>query len=289
MPELPEVETIMRGIEPHLVGNRITKVTVREPNLSYGRVPENLPEQITNETVSSISRRGKYILIKVGLGHLLLHFGMSGSLQLSKLNEPPNSYDCVEFQIEQELILRYRNPRKVGCVLYAEGNPHTHKLLVNLGREPLRKDFTGRCLYEESQTRRTIAVKNFIMDKKVVAGMGNIYASEVLFDAKIHPKTTAKQISEDRYESLAKSIKNIFQAAIEDGGTTLERFSNPFKGPTGDIGNYQNKLKVYGRAEQACSRCETEISDNKKRPSDNKKRPSYYCKNCQKKEDSSFL
>lgn len=276
MPELPEVETIVRGIAPIITGKRITNVIVRESRLRY-EVPENLPELITNETISSISRRGKYMLIKVGHGHLLLHFGMSGSLQLSKLNVKQEKHDHVEFQIEQDWILRFRDPRKFGSVLHVKGHPYAHKLLTNLGREPLLNYFTGSDLYKASRRKKSIEVKNFLMDEKVVAGIGNIYASEILYDAGIHPEKQANHISEDEYESLAKSIKKILQAAIENGGTTLEDFPTPFMDPTGATGNYQRKLKVYGRAGWPCFHCGTEISKIEQRSVN-----TYFCNNCQK-------
>lgn len=278
MPELPEVETIVRGIEPHLVGKMISNVIVREPQLRPGsEVPKNLPELITNETVSSISRRAKYILIKVGSGHLLLHFGMSGSLQLCKLNVEHEKHDHVEFQIEQDWIIRFRDPRKFGCVLYVKGHPYSHRLLTDLGKEPLRNYFTGSDLYKASRSKKSVAVKNFIMDEKVVAGIGNIYVSEALYDAGIHPEKQANHISESQYDTLAKSIKKILEEAIEDGGTTLEFFPTPFIGPTGDKGNYQHKLKVYEKAGWPCSRCETKISHV-----DMRNRSTYFCQKCQK-------
>ena len=275
MPELPEVEVTMREIRSELIGKRITKVVVNESDLR-NEVPGDLPEKITNKKISSIYRRAKYILIDFGNVHLLFHLGESGSLRLFKLNEPLGTHVHVEFHIEGDRILVLRAPLRKSCyVKYVVGDPYDHPPLAVHGPEPLSDGFTGRYLHEVSQTRNTILVKNFIMEPKVVAGMGNMYASEVLYDAKIHPETEANGISEKRYKSLANSIKKILHAAIENGGTTLEDFPNPFMGPTGATGNYQRK--VYGRAGLPCFHCETEISR-----SDMRSRQTYYCKKCQK-------
>ena len=271
MPELPEVETTMRGIEPYLMGNRITKVVVREARLRW-RVPNDLPEQITNKTVLSIRRRAKYILVEIGRGHLLLHLGMSGSLRLSKLHEPPGPHDHVEFQIAQDWKLRLRDPRRFGCVLYVEGNPYAHPLLSNLGPEPIGDDFTGSYLHEISRKRK-VAIKNFIMNGQVVVGVGNIYASEALHDAKIHPLRSAGRISKPRYELLAASIQKTLDAAISAGGTTLQDFVSG----TGTPGYFRHKLQVYEREGKPCFRCGSEILRIVIG-----QRSCYYCKQCQK-------
>ena len=172
-----------------------------------------------------------------------------------------------------------RAPLRKSCYVgYVEGDPYDHPPLAVHGPEPLSDGFTGRYLHEVSQTRNTIWVKNFIMEPKVVAGMGNMYASEVLYDAKIHPETVANGISEKRYKSLANSIKKILHAAIEDGGTTLEGFPNPFIDSTGAKGNYQHELKVYGREGKKCKRCKIKNISRK----DMRSGSTYYCEKCQK-------
>ena len=285
MPELPEVETIVRRIAPHLKGKRITKVVVREPMLRR-KVPKRLAEQITNEKISSISRRGKYILIEVGNGYLLFHFGMSGSLRLFELNTKSESNGHIEFQIEPNWILRFRGfkdqyqRRSGGFLQYSEGSPFSLGNLAKLGPEPLSNDFTGGYLHKVFRNQY-LQVKNFIMDQEIVAGIGNIYASEILFDARIHPTTRVSEFSKLRCEILAASIQKILNAAISAGGTTLEDFA--FVDPiTGRPGSYREELQVYGRNGQSCFRCKNSRIERIYIEFYGKKRVSFYCRQCQK-------
>lgn len=270
MPELPEVETTIRGIEPYVLHKKITRVVVREPRLRWP-VPEGLERLVSGCSVERIFRRAKYILMSGGSGHLLLHLGMSGSLRLSPMDNPPELHDHVEFQIENEWKLRLRDPRRFGCVLYLEGNPHEHPLLANLGPEPISDEFDGNYLYAMSR-KRSVAIKNFLMNSKVVVGVGNIYASEALYGAGIHPLRQAGRISIKRYELLADNVKTTLNMAIEAGGTTLQDFVSGLGKP----GYFRHELQVYDRENQPCFQCGLDISRIIIG-----QRSSYYCKNCQ--------
>ena len=270
MPELPEVEVTMQELRSRLMGKRITKFTDWKSSPQI-QVPNDLSKNIRNKKISSICRRNRYILVGIGIGYLLLHLGVNGNLRLSRLDKPFNSHDRVEFQIENDLSLRLRARRPLRIVVcYVEGDPYSQPPFASYGPEPFDYGFTGSYLYQVSRNRKS-KVKNFIKNKEVVVGIGNIYASEILYDAGIHPEKQANHISEDEYESLAKSIKKILQAAIEDGGTTLE--DRAWVSPAGTDGNYQRK--VYGRAGQSCFCCGEEILKSEKSPR------YYYCEQCQ--------
>ena len=268
---MPEVETTVRGISPLMKGNTVTRLTVRESRFRWP-VSDTLGSQIVGKRIDCIQRRAKYILIKVGGGHVLIHLGMSGSIRGSTIKEPPRPYDHVEFEINGDQLLRLRDPRRRGCVLWIDGDPDDFHLLANLGPEPLSKEFNGEYLYAVSQKRRT-AVKNMIMDSKVVAGLGNIYASEVLFRAGIHPTRSVNRISVDRYRRLVKCIQKTMWAAIDAGGVTLR----DFKSVTGQPGNFNQRLKVYQREGYPCKRCGTSINCTKVI----RQRSTYYCEKCQ--------
>ena len=270
MPELPEVETTIRGIEPYVVQKKITRVVVREPRLRWP-VPDGLEGLVSGHLVERVFRRAKYILMSVGRGHLLLHLGMSGSLRLSPMDNPPGPHDHIELQIENEWKLRLRDPRRFGCVLYLEGNPHEHPLLASLGPEPISDEFDGDYLHAISR-KRSVAVKNFLMNSKVVVGVGNIYASEALYGAGIHPLRQAGRISRKRYDLLADNVKKTLNMAIEAGGTTLQDFVSALGTP----GYFRHELQVYDRENQPCFQCGLDISRIVIG-----QRSSYYCKNCQ--------
>ncbi|MDE0310561.1 MAG: bifunctional DNA-formamidopyrimidine glycosylase/DNA-(apurinic or apyrimidinic site) lyase [Acidiferrobacterales bacterium] len=271
MPELPEVETTVRGISPLLVGRRITNLVVRESRLRWP-IPETLADHIINRQVTSVSRRAKYILIGVESGHILIHLGMSGSLRFAASGEHYKFHDHVDLEIDNERALRFHDPRRFGCVLWIEGNPAQFKLLRNLGPEPLADGFNADYLYAVSRARRT-AVKNLIMDSRVVVGVGNIYASEALFRAGIRPGTRASRISRPKYHRLVKAIEDTLSDAITAGGTTLRDFVNGYGAP----GYFRQELAVYERAGKACKSCQTPISRKTIG-----QRSTYYCRTCQK-------
>jgi formamidopyrimidine-DNA glycosylase len=270
MPELPEVETTLKGIEPFIKHQKIRSVTVRHPTLRWP-IPTNLEQSIKNQTVSHLSRRGKYLLLHMAKGTLILHLGMSGSLRILAEAQPPKKHDHIDIKFSNGHILRLTDPRRFGAVLWTEDPLDEHVLLKNLGPEPLTSNFTGKYLKKLAEGRK-IAVKSFIMDNKIVVGVGNIYATEALFAAKIHPETPAKIISEQAYGILVREIKKVLKAAIKQGGTTLKDFSDS----QGKPGYFYLQLKAYGRAKQPCFICKSPLNEIRLG-----QRSSVYCSKCQ--------
>lgn len=248
MPELPEVETTRRGIAPHLVGQRVSQVLVRERRLRWP-IPEDLDVRLSGQRIQSVERRAKYLLVQAEVGCLIAHLGMSGSLRLVDAATPAGLHEHVDIVLESGQALRYHDPRRFGAMLWSLA-PLEHELLSRLGPEPLTDGFDGERLYQLSRGRR-MAVKPFIMDNAVVVGVGNIYASEALFAAGIDPRREAGSISRARYRVLASEIKRILAYAIERGGTTLR----DFVGGDGKPGYFQQELFVYGRSGEACHQC----------------------------------
>ena len=248
MPELPEVETTRRGVEPYSRGRRVARVEVREPRLRWP-VPDDLPERLQGQRIDSVERRAKYLLFTTEAGKLMVHLGMSGSLRVVDENEPPSYHDHLDIVFDDGRALRYNDPRRFGCCLWLEPGEN-HKLLANLGPEPLGEDFSGELLYRLSRGRKG-AVKQLIMDGKIVVGVGNIYANEALFRAGIRPDRSAGRISRARYERLATEVKQVLTSAIEQGGTTLR----DFVGGDGKPGYFAQQLDVYGRENKPCRRC----------------------------------
>lgn len=221
MPELPEVETTRRGIAPHLEGQRVSRVIVRDGRLRWP-IPEDLDIRLSGQRIVQVSRRAKYLLIQAEVGTLISHLGMSGNLRLVEAGLPALKHEHVDIELESGLALRYTDPRRFGAMLWSH-DPHNHELLIRLGPEPLTDLFDGERLYQRSRGK-SIAVKPFIMDNAVVVGVGNIYATEALFAAGIDPRREAGGISRARYLKLAIEIKRILAYAIERGGTTLRDF-----------------------------------------------------------------
>jgi formamidopyrimidine-DNA glycosylase len=253
MPELPEVETTRRGIAPALVGRRVAAVRVRQPRLRWP-VPEELARALPGRTIERVDRRGKYLLLRAGDAALLLHLGMSGNLRLVPPHTPPGRHDHLDILIQDGDCLRLQDPRRFGAALWLPGDPMTHPLLAPLGPEPLAADFNGDYLYRRSRGKR-LAVKSFVMDSRTVVGVGNIYASEALYRAGIHPARAAGRIGRSRYERLAEAVRDVLQAAIAQGGTTLR----DFRDSRGRPGYFAQALSVYGRAGQPCPGCGTPI------------------------------
>ncbi|MDX2345791.1 MAG: bifunctional DNA-formamidopyrimidine glycosylase/DNA-(apurinic or apyrimidinic site) lyase [Legionella sp.] len=270
MPELPEVETSRRGISPHLLNKQVTSVLLRHHQLRWP-IPSNLAEFIEGKTLLSIDRRAKYLLFNFANGTLLIHLGMSGSLRICPINTPAQKHDHADI-IFSECILRYTDPRRFGAILWLGLTPETSSLLNHLGPEPLSEEFNAEYLYKLSATRK-VAVKQFIMDQHVVTGVGNIYATEALFEAGIHPKRSAGNISQKRYSLLVDIIKQILQKAIQQGGTTLK----DFVGSDGKPGYFQQTLQVYGKAGENCPACKTPLKAIKLSA-----RNSVFCPNCQR-------
>ena len=253
MPELPEVETTLRGIRPHLEGQRIERLAVREPRLRLP-VPADLPERVAGRAVTDLARRGKYLLIGTECGTLILHLGMSGSLRVVPAGTTPGKHDHLDLVLTSARALRLRDPRRFGLLAWSPDPPEraaaSHPLLRDLGPEPLGPGFGGDYLYGLSRGRR-VSVKPFLMDAGVVVGVGNIYASESLFRAGIHPARPAGRIGLERYRRLAQDVRAVLAAAIAQGGTSLRDFVQEDGAP----GYFAQELKVYGRAGEPCPGC----------------------------------
>jgi len=271
MPELPEVETICRGIRPHLLDQRIDQFILRQAKLRWP-IPPKLRKLLPDLTISSVERRGKYILIHCQKGYLLLHMGMSGSLRILPGNQPPGKHDHWDLRLENGHCLRYHDPRRFGATLWTSDIPANHKLLARLGPEPLSDAFNTDDLWQQSRQRK-VSIKAFIMNSQIVVGVGNIYASESLFMAGIHPSRAAGKISKPRLQKLTDAIKVVLQKAIEQGGTTLKDFQQQ----DGKPGYFAQQLLVYGRDSQPCFNCQTPI-----RKKVIGQRASFYCPVCQK-------
>jgi formamidopyrimidine-DNA glycosylase len=269
MPELPEVETTRRGIEPYLEGRELAAVTVRNARLRWP-VPGAV-QRACGQKVLAVRRRAKYIIIEMASGALLLHLGMSGSIRVLLEDEPPGKHDHFDIVTDRG-ILRYCDPRRFGSLTWCEAPPESHSLLAHLGPEPLSSEFDGAHLHRQSRGRKT-AVKNFIMDARIVVGVGNIYASESLFMAGIHPSRAAGRISPARYASLADAIRDVLGRAIRRGGTTLRDFS----GTGGTPGYFAQELLVYDRENHPCFQCRKPI-----RRRVIGQRSSFYCSTCQR-------
>ena len=249
MPELPEVETTRRGIEPWLTGAVIRAVTVRDPRLRWP-VPADLDVRLRDRTVTAVDRRAKYLLLRVDGDTLLIHLGMSGSLSIVAPETPPGPHAHVDVAVGGARVLRYTDPRRFGSMHLADGDGSSHPLLRGLGPEPFGDAFTGDWLYRRSRGRRQ-AVKAFVMDAATVVGVGNIYAAEALYQAGIHPARAAGRVGRGRYRSLAAAVRQVLNDAIEAGGTTLR----DFVGGGGKPGYFRQSLQVYGRAGEPCPGC----------------------------------
>ena len=249
MPELPEVETTRRELAPRLIGQRISRVLIREPRLRWP-IPPELAERLEGHRITGLGRRAKYLLASTRDGTALIHLGMAGSLRIVAAGKPPGRHDHVDWRLEGGQCLRYRDPRRFGAMLWWEGPPAGHPLLSRLGPEPFSDAFHGGWLYERSRGRRA-AVKSFLMDGRIVAGMGNIYANEALFEAAIHPQQPAGRISRARYGRLAAVIRGILARSIGAGGTSFRDYVRT----DGEPGSYQARLMAYDRAGEPCLRC----------------------------------
>ena len=270
MPELPEVETTRRGLAPHCEGRRVRSVCVRDHRLRWP-VPPELPALLEGRTIHSLTRRAKYLRFAFDHGTLLVHLGMSGSLRVLPAPLAPARHDHIDLELDGGVVLRYNDPRRFGSFQWfdAPGEPPP---LAQLGPEPLADDFCGAHLHRLSRGRR-IAVKPFIMDAAVVVGVGNIYATEALFLARIRPDRAAGRIALGRYAALAATIRDVLGRAIAQGGTTLR----DFVGGDGKPGYFAQRLHAYGRAGAPCTRC-----GNPLRSAVIGQRASVYCVACQR-------
>ena len=269
MPELPEVETARRGLAPHLLGKRVTGVLVRQPKLRWP-VPDCLGQRLTGSLVKSIERRGKYLLLGTARGRLMLHLGMSGSLRILPAAKAALPHDHVILAFGSQ-SLRFNDPRRFGSVHWLEGQA-SHRLLDGLGPEPLGEGFNGSYLHARSRGR-AVAIKQFIMNARLVVGVGNIYASEALFLAGIRPTRPAGSLSKARCQKLAEAITQVLQQAIAAGGTTLRDFVREDGAP----GYFAQSLAVYGRAGQPCLSCRRPLAEIRQSA-----RSTVFCRHCQR-------
>ena len=271
VPELPEVETTRRGLEPLLVGQRIRAVVVRNRALRQP-VPRRLQQLAAGATIRGLARRGKYLLVDCGAGTLILHLGMSGRLWVVKDGAAPAAHDHFDLVLGNGTVVRLRDPRRFGLVLWQAGDPLAHALLANIGPEPLSAGFGGNTLFAATRGRSS-AIKNVLMDSRVVAGVGNIYANEALYRAGISPRTAAQRLSRGRCQVLAAKIRETLELAISAGGSSLRDYLRS----DGMAGNYQSQFTVYDRAGEPCHRCATSIREIRQG-----QRSTFYCPKCQK-------
>jgi formamidopyrimidine-DNA glycosylase len=270
MPELPEVETSRRGIEPFLVGEQIHDVIIRQRSLRWP-ISKDIDTHLPGATVTSVRRRAKYLLINTTDGTAILHLGMSGSVMIVDTDTPAAVHDHVDIVLASGRSLRFRDPRRFGSLHWSQ-EASQHWLLSKLGPEPLSEEFSAIYLWDRSRSRK-VTVKQFIMNANIVVGVGNIYASESLFLAGIHPRRAAGRVALHRYELLVATIKDVLEKAIRAGGTTLR----DFYGGDGEAGYFQQQLEVYGRDGKPCSRCGRPVSSVVIG-----QRSTFYCKNCQR-------
>jgi formamidopyrimidine-DNA glycosylase len=272
VPELPEVETVRRGLAPHVVGRRITRVVVREPRLRW-RIDRRLPEQLAGRRVEEAGRRGKYLLLRLDSGdRLIVHLGMSGRFNVVTPEQALKKHDHVDLELDSGRLLRFNDARRFGAILLWRHDAPTHKLLAGMGPEPLEAGFDGAHLFRLSRGR-SAPVKSFVMDGRVVVGAGNIYASEALFRAGIRPTRAAGRLTRAHCDLLAQSIRAVLQEAVEQGGTTLRDFISA----DGFPGYFQTRLFVYDREGEPCLRCRAPV-----RRLVIGQRSSFYCPRCQK-------
>lgn len=269
MPELPEVEVTRRGIAAHLTGARLDRAVLRAPTLRYP-IPPDLARRLAGRPLAAAKRRGKYLLLDFGSGHLLVHLGMSGSLRFVAPGTPAGRHDHADF-VFGDVVLRLTDPRRFGALLWLEGDPLAHPLLAKLGIEPLSRAFSPAWL-AAALRGKSVAIKPALMDAGLVVGVGNIYAAESLFDAGIDPRTAAGRIGAARLGRLVFAVKKTLRAAIRAGGSTLRDFC----GPTG-MGDFQVKHRVYGRAGLPCPICATPIRQIRQG-----QRSTFWCPRCQR-------
>jgi len=271
MPELPDVETTRRGIAPALVGRRVIEVVVRDRRLRWP-IPAHFEATIRHQVIRRVERRAKYILIGFDTGTLILHLGMSGSLRVLDAKVPPRSHDHWDLYVDSGKVLRFHDPRRFGSAHWTESNPLEHKLLAKLAPEPLGAEFDAEYLFRATR-RRGVAIKLFIMNSQAVVGVGNIYASEALFRARLAPRRAARRVTRAQAAALSQAIKEVLAEAIEIGGTTLRDYVNA----DGIPGYFRQKLFVYERAGETCRVCKTRIKQFTQG-----QRSTYWCSVCQR-------
>ncbi|MCC6917281.1 bifunctional DNA-formamidopyrimidine glycosylase/DNA-(apurinic or apyrimidinic site) lyase [Nitrosomonas sp.] len=270
MPELPEVEITCRGISAHLAGRVITQVSIRNPVLRWP-VPPGLTTLLPGQQIRMVTRRAKYLLLTCNQGTLILHLGMSGSLRVLPASTPPQRHEHFDLQMDNGTMLRFRDPRRFGAILWWEGNVQEHPLLQKLGSEPLSDAFSGQFLHEKTRGR-SVSIKEALMNQHIVVGVGNIYANEALFHAGISPLVAAGSLNMAHCERLADAVRATLQRAIEAGGSSLRDFTDC----EGSPGYFQQQYWVYGRAGQPCRQCGGLVSKTRQG-----QRSTFFCAQCQ--------
>ena len=271
MPELPEVETVRRGIAPHLIGQTVAQVVVRQPRLRWP-VPEKLTMMLPGQVIQRVDRRAKYLLLRTDVGTAIFHLGMTGRLRVLSAATPLGKHDHVDLVLGGGECLRFNDSRRFGALLWTVEPPEQHALLQTLGPEPFDAAFSGAYLHQRARGR-TPAVKTFIMNNHVVVGVGNIYANESLHAAGIDPRRPAGQVALVEYQRLAAAIRTILDEAIRQGGTTLR----DFVGGKGEAGYFQQSLRVYHRYLAPCIACGEPIQRCRLG-----QRATFYCPRCQR-------
>jgi formamidopyrimidine-DNA glycosylase len=271
MPELPEVETTRRGIEPHAAGRKIVALQLYEPRLRW-RVPDELPGLVAGQRILHAKRRAKYLLLELESGTLLLHLGMSGSLRVLPADTPRLTHDHFDLVLDSGKTLRFNDPRRFGSLHYVTGDPNEHPLLAKLAPEPLDPAFNTAYLWRITRRRR-VAIKQLLMNSRLVVGVGNIYANEALFRAKVRPRRQARTLTRIETGRIVRAVKSVLAMAIRVGGTTLR----DYVGADGEPGYFKQKLYVYERSAQPCRTCRTPV-----RQLTQGQRSTYYCPTCQK-------
>jgi formamidopyrimidine-DNA glycosylase len=270
VPELPEVETTRRGLAPHLEGRVIRELVLRRPDLRWP-IPVNLPQLVANQRVHHVRRRAKYLLLELERGAVILHLGMSGVLRVLSAKTPVQKHDHVDFRLTGTEVLRMTDPRRFGAVLW-QPTGTTHTLLAGLGPEPLDADFHAEYLFRKSRNRRA-PLKAFLMDQATVVGVGNIYAAESLFAAKLDPRRPAGGVTLRAFGLLVDEVRRVLATAIAAGGTTLRDFKQPDSKP----GYFAQSLQVYGRGNEPCAECAQPLTSIVLA-----QRATVYCARCQR-------
>jgi len=270
LPELPEVETTKRGIAPHITGKTLRRTIIRNSQLRWP-VPAAI-HQIEGQTLLTVDRRGKYLLLRFASGTAIWHLGMSGSLRLVTADLPPGKHDHVDWIFDDGTTLRFNDPRRFGALLWTDENPETHFLLSHLGPEPLGAEFSGEYIFEKTRKSR-LGIKLWLMNAQNVVGVGNIYANESLFASGVHPLKQANLLSGAKCDRLAEEVKKILSYAIRRGGTTLR----DFVGGDGKPGYFAQELNVYGRGGEPCKNCGKALTEKRVG-----QRTTVYCTVCQK-------
>ena len=271
MPELPEVETTRRGLAPRVRRRRITSLAVYERRLRWP-VTRGLPQKLAGQRIVRVGRRAKYLLLELESGTLLLHLGMSGNLRAVPADTPRLRHDHFDLVLDSGLALRFNDPRRFGSLLYTSGAPAEHPLLARLGPEPFAAAFDAEYLFRITRRRR-VAIKQLLMNSRLVVGVGNIYASEALFRARIRPQRQARTLSRADAARLVRAVRAVLNQAIRAGGTTLR----DYLGADGAPGYFRQRLYVYERRGQPCRRCRTPV-----RAVVQGQRSTYYCPSCQR-------